>query len=194
MTFLHWSYWEEIFHWTEKLLWDGVESFSGCCWITEVIYSTVIWMTNALMSGRQTVGILAELASRWWWAPLISPMNATAQFLWKHLYLLLEVHVVIICQEIPSLNGTEDNKEKIDGKKVQMPRILLSLVLWGHSQNNASKHKLSLVCQNFSERIFHSTHGFGIACQLAFLPHHLSSFKKKKTNYYIIHKGIKSGF
>ena len=63
------------------------------------------------------MGILAELASRWWWAPLISPVNATAQFLWKHLYLLLKVHVVIIYQEIPSFTRTEDNKEKIADKK-----------------------------------------------------------------------------
>lgn len=151
--------WKTLWGWSWKFYWLLLDHGG------DLYYSDLNdWCINVW----KTMGILAELASRWWWAPLISPVNATAQFLWKHLYLLLKVHVVIIYQEIPSFTRTEDNKEKIADKKVQMPCILLSLLLWRHSQNNASKHMLLLDCQNFSRRIFHSTHGFGFPCQLAF--------------------------
>lgn len=53
------------------------------------LFSVIGQMTNVLMFGRQTIGILAELASRWWRISSASLKNTPTCF-YESIYLLFQ--------------------------------------------------------------------------------------------------------
>lgn len=67
-------------------------------------------MTNALVSGKQTMGILAEQACKWWSIPSACPMNSSPPLLWKHIPIIPSS--CGNCQELPSFDGTGETTKK----------------------------------------------------------------------------------
>lgn len=96
------------------------------------------------------MGMLPELASRGWKFLSPSPVNDSTH-VYDSIYLLLQLHVVIACQEIPSLKERRDKKEKISGKKVYM-HVSLSLLLFGDFRGIIRSNKWFLLHATISPR------------------------------------------
>lgn len=138
------------------------------------------------MSARQTRGMLAQIASRWWNIPSVSPMNAPkhsvmkastyySKFLWRVF--------ARNCLCLRRWNTTKGKKVKQENADVIFRP--LSSALCHHSWDNVIKQMLSLPSQYFFTKICHLTYGFGFSCQLTIF----SSLFHLNTN--VLHKSQK---